>query len=183
MNDKAEKVYAEAFFELYLEQNPDGLKDTLAELDALKGIFDENPDFIKLLSTPTVPVGDKLSMIKEVISSGDISELTGNLLCVLTERARMSCFDGIVKNFRTLYNEHYRIAEITVTASASLSEQLRESIKEKMSAVTGKTVSIKEKVDPSLIGGIIIDYGSTRYDGSVRSRLTELKKELGGVIA
>ncbi len=52
-----------------------------------------------------------------------------------------------------------------------------------MSEVTGKTVSVKEKIDPSLIGGVIIDYGSTRYDGSVRTRLSGLKKELGGVIA
>ena len=52
-----------------------------------------------------------------------------------------------------------------------------------MSEVTGKTVSIKEKVDPSIIGGVVIDYGSTRYDGSIRTRLNELKKELGGVIA
>ncbi len=183
MNDKAEKVYAEAFFELCLEQAPDGLKDTLAELDALKGIFDENPDFIKLLGTPTVPVGDKLDMMKEIIRDGDISELTGNLLCVLTERARMGCFDGIVKNFRASYNDHFRIAEITVTASAPLSEQLREKIRMKMSEVTGKNVSVKEKIDPTLIGGVIIDYGSTRYDGSVRTRLSELKKELGGVIA
>ena len=84
---------------------------------------------------------------------------------------------------RQLYNEHFRIAEITVTASAPLSESVREKIAAKMSEVTGKTVSIKEKVDPSIIGGVVIDYGSTRYDGSVRTRLNELKKELGGVIA
>ena len=94
----------------------------------------------------------------------------------------MGCFSGIVKNFRALYNEHFRIAEITVTASAPLSESVREKIAAKMSEVTGKTVSIKEKV-PSIIGGVVIDYGSTRYDGSVRTRLNELKKELGGVIA
>ena len=89
-----------------------------------------------------------------------------------------------MKNFRALYNEHFRIAEITVTASAPLSESVREKIAAKMSEVTGKTVSIKEKVyDPSIIGGVVIDYGSTRYDGSVRTRLNELKKELGGVIA
>ncbi|MGN1109530.1 MAG: ATP synthase F1 subunit delta, partial [Oscillospiraceae bacterium] len=119
----------------------------------------------------------------EIISDGSISELTGNLLCVLTERGRMGCFGGIVKQFRILYNEHFKIAEITVTSSSPLSEQTRDKIMAKMSEVTGKTVSIKEKVDPSLIGGIVIDYGSTRYDGSVRTRLNGLKKELGGVIA
>ena len=170
MNDKAEKVYADAFFTLCLEETPDTLKNTLGELSAL------------LLGTPTVTMDEKLGMIKDIIADG-ISEYTGNLLCVLTERGRMGCFSGIVKNFRALYNEHFRIAEITVTASAPLSESVREKIAAKMSEVTGKTVSIKEKVDPSIIGGVVIDYGSTRYDGSVRTRLNELKKELGGVIA
>ena len=182
MNDKAEKVYADAFFTLCLEETPDTLKNTLGELSALDGIFREQPDFVKLLGTPTVTMDEKLGMIKDIIADG-ISEYTGNLLCVLTERGRMGCFSGIVKNFRALYNEHFRIAEITVTASAPLSESVREKIAAKMSEGTGKTVSIKEKVDPSIIGGVVIDYGSTRYDGSVRTRLNELKKELGGVIA
>lgn len=59
---------------------------------------------------------EKLGMIKDIIADG-VSEYTGNLLCVLTERGRMGCFSGIVKNFRALYNEHFRIAEITVTAT------------------------------------------------------------------
>ena len=183
MNDKAEKVYAGAFFELCLEEASDRLGDILSELDALNGIFAENPDFVKLLGTPTVPVEEKLGMIKDIISDGGISELTGNLLCVLTERGRMGCFGGIVKQLRILYNDHFRIAEITVTSSSPLSEQVRENIRSRMSDVTGRTVSIKEKVDPSIIGGIVIDYGSTRYDGSVRARLNGLKKELSGVIA
>ena len=122
MNDKAEKVYAEAFFELCLEEGKP--EDVLGELSALDGIFREEPDFVKLLGTPTVPMDEKLGMIKDIIADG-VSEYTGNLLCVLTERGRMGCFSGIVKNFRALYNEHFRIAEITVTASAPLSESVR----------------------------------------------------------
>lgn len=182
MNDKAEKVYAEAFFELCRDEASDRLGDILGELTALNDIFTQNPDFIKLLGTPTVPMDEKLGMMKEVIADG-ISEYTGNLLCVLTECGRMNCFSGIVKNFRALYNDHFRIAEIIVTSSAPLSEQIRAQIAEKMTEVTGKKVSIREKVDPSLIGGVMIDYGSTRYDGSVRTRLSELRRELGGVIA
>ena len=183
MNDKAEKVYAGAFFELCTEEAPDRLSDILGELDALNAIFDGDPEFVKLLGTPTITMDEKLGMMRDIISRGEISEITGNLLCVLTERGRMNCFGGILRHFRASYNDHFRIAEITVTASAPLSEQLREKIRMKMSEVTGKNVSVKEKIDPTLIGGVIIDYGSTRYDGSVRTRLSELKKELGGVIA
>lgn len=183
MNDKAEKVYAGAFFELCTQEAPDSLADILGELTALDGVFAGDPEFIKLLGTPTIPLSEKLTMVKDIISEGDISELTGNLLCVLTEYGRMDCFSGILKHFRELYNEHFRIAEITVTSSAPLSEAVLEKIKAKMTEITGATVSIKEKVDPAIIGGVVIDYGSTRWDGSVRTRLAGLRRELGGVIA
>lgn len=182
MNDKAEKIYGDAFFSLCREQNPAGLKDVLGELTELEKIFSENPGFTKLMSTPTVSLDEKLSLLGEIIKAGNLSELCGNLLCVLCEKHRMNCFSGIVKYFRELYNDEFKIAEITVTTSDPLSDATRQKITEKMSKVIGKTVSITEKVDKKLIGGIVIDYGSRRYDGSVRSRLDALKGELGSVI-
>ncbi|HCD69684.1 MAG TPA: ATP synthase F1 subunit delta [Ruminococcaceae bacterium] len=182
MNDKAEKIYGDAFFSLCREQNPAGLKDVLGELTELEKIFSENPGFTKLMSTPTVSLDEKLSLLGEIIKAGNLSELCGNLLCVLCEKHRMNCFSGIVKYFRELYNDEFKIAEITVTTSDPLSDATRQKIAEKMSKVIGKTVSITEKVDKKLIGGIVIDYGSRRYDGSVRSRLDALKGELGSVI-
>ena len=183
MNDKAEKVYGEAFFELCCEQGDDGLKTTLEELKGLDKVFLENPEFIKLMGTPTVPVDEKVTLCKDIIKSGKISELCGNLLCVLAERGRMSCFSGVVKQFNELYNEKFKLAEITVTSSAPLSDKIKEQIAEKMSKIIGKTVTIKEKIDEGIIGGVVIDYGSRRYDGSVKARLDSLKNELGSVIA
>ena len=183
MNDKAEKVYSEAFFELCLEECPDKLKDVEEELSALESIFSDNPELMKLMGTPTIAADEKISLMKDIISSGKISEFTGNLLCVLAEKGRFGCFDGVVKCFRAKYNEHFKIAEIVVTTSEPLSDDMRSKIAAKMSQVTGKTVTIREKLDPDIIGGVVIDYGSTRYDGSVRARLNAIKNELGSVIA
>ncbi len=183
MNDKAEKVYSEAFFELCMEECPDKLEGVAQELSALEAIFSDNPELVKIMGTPTVAAEEKLSLMKDIIKSGNVSEYTGNLLCVLAERSRFGCFGGIVKCFRAKYNEHFKIAEIVVTTSTPLSEDMRGKIVAKMSEVTGKTVTIREKLDPDIIGGIVIDYGSTRYDGSVRARLNAIKNELGSVIA
>lgn len=183
MNDKAEKVYGEAFFELCLEESPDKLKDIFAELTSLQEIFAENPELTKIMDTPTITVEEKLSLIKDIVASGNVSEYSGNLLCILAERGRFGCYNGIVKNFRAKYNEHFKIAEIVVTTSTPLTDELREKITKKMSEVTGKTVSIREKVDAGIIGGIVIDYGSTRYDGSVSARLNAIKNELSSIIA
>lgn len=183
MNDKAEKVYGEAFFELCLEECPDKLQSITEELTALGGIFRENPELVKIMGTPTISAEEKLSLTKEIIENGNVCELCGNLLCVLAERGRFNCFDGIVKQFRAKYNEHFNIADITVTTSAPLTEELRGRIIARMSEVTGKTVNLREKLDPDIIGGIVIDHGSTRYDGSVKARIGAIKKELGSVIA
>ncbi len=105
------------------------------------------------------------------------------MLCILAEKSRINCFAGIVKTFKELYNEKFKLAEITVTTSSPLSDKMKEQIAEKMSKIIGKTVTINEKVEPGIIGGIIIDYGSKRYDGSVKARLSALRDELGSVIA
>ncbi len=182
MNDKAEKVYGEAFFELCEEQGDAVMKDILEELTALDGIFKENPEFVKLMSTPTVAVEEKISMVEEMSKSGGISELTTNLLCLLAEKSRFGCFSGIIKYFRAEFNERFKLADITVTSAQPLTDALREQIAAKMSQIIGKKVTIIEKVDENLIGGVVIDYGSRRYDGSVKSRLNALKNELASII-
>ncbi len=183
MNDKAEKVYGEAFFSLCMEDAPEKVTDILEELNALDGIFRENAEFVKLMGTPTVSVDEKIAFIDELCKAGGVSELCRNLMCLLAERSRFGCFEGVVKNFRDMYNLQFGIAEITVTTKSPLSEKARAEIIAKMSSITGKKISIREKLDADIIGGIIIDYGSTRYDGSVKSRLNALKNELGSVIA
>lgn len=182
MNDKAEKVYGEAFFELCEEQGDAVMKDILEELTALDGIFKENPEFVKLMSTPTVAVEEKISMVEEMSKSGGISELSTNLLCLLAEKNRFGCFSGIIKYYRAEFNERFKLADITVTSAQPLTDALREQIAAKMSQIIGKKVTIIEKVDENLIGGVIIDYGSRRYDGSVKSRLNALKNELASII-
>lgn len=182
MNDNAAKVYGEAFFELCCEENENGLKDSLEELTELEKIFSQNPEFIKLMSTPTIPIDEKIGLCHEIAKAGNVSELGENLLCILAEKSRMSCFSGVVKYFREMYNIKFKLADITVTSTEPLSDAMKEKISAKMSQVIGRTVTIIEKVDPAIIGGIVIDYGSRRYDGSVKARLNALKAELGSVI-
>lgn len=183
MNDKAEKIYGEAFFELCCEEGESTLKDTLDELTELDKIFSQNPEFLKLMGTPTIAIDEKIGLCREIAKEGGVSELTGNLMCILAEKSRMGCFSGVVKYFREMYNIKFKLADITVTTSEPLSDEMKEKIAAKMSQVIGKTVSIIEKIDPNIIGGIVIDYGSRRYDGSVKARLNALKQELGSVIA
>jgi F-type H+-transporting ATPase subunit delta len=186
-----EKTYADALFSLLAddcEQNSE--KDSgkavfdsvLAQLESIRDIISGTPEFIKLLNTPTVSGEEKLQLV-DTVFGGRTSDYVGNFMRLLTIKKRMSYFTKIYAAFRESYNERFGIADITVTSSIPLTEPMRKKITERMSQITGKTVSVTEKVDKSIIGGIMIDYGNTRLDGSVKTRLAELKKDLSGIIA
>lgn len=181
MTGMAEKNYGDALFGLILEENADMLKTVQEELTAVDKILTDVPELIKLTKTPTVEMKEKLSVIDEAFQ-GKVSDYTYRFLMVLTENGRLSYFGRICRYFNSLCNDRFGVAEITVVSSQPIGDGLKASIRAKMAEITGKTVTLREETDPSLIGGVVIRYGGKSYDGSVRARLDALKKEIGGVI-
>ncbi len=181
MTGMVEKNYGDALFELILEENPEMLKTVQEELSAVDRILADAPELIKLSKTPTVEMKEKLSVL-DAAFRGRVSDYTYRFLSVLTESGRLPYFDRICRYFRTLCNERLGIAEVTVISTESVGDALKAEIRRKMAEITGKTVVLKEETDPSLIGGVVLRYGSRSFDGSVRARLEALKKEIGGVI-
>ncbi|MCL2086803.1 MAG: ATP synthase F1 subunit delta [Oscillospiraceae bacterium] len=181
-----EKVYSEALFSLVSESAADGaqevLTNMLSELKAVEQIFADTPEFVKLMKTPVVSQEEKLELIDKAFS-GNVCEYLLNFLKVLVSNHRIGGFERVVREFRQRYNNAFGIMEITVTATAPLSDDLRGKIKAKMETLTNKTILLSEKVDTTLIGGIILDYGSTRLDGSVKTRLEALKNDITNIIA
>lgn len=180
MTGKIEKIYSEAVFELACEQNcEDKVKE---ELDVLAVVFEDNPAFAKLLTVPTVTVGEKLEIIENVFK-GKLSELTYNLLSVVTEKGRAAAVPAIAEDYKKRWHEMKNIAEVKVTTSVPLSEALREKLQAKLEAVYKKTVILTECVDPAIMGGIVLNYGNTMLDGSVKTKLEALQKRIKGIIA
>lgn len=183
MNGKAAKAYGDALFELIREEQPDKLTETLNTLRELNKVLDENPSFIKLMKTPTISMEEKLTIMNDLCTKGGIDGYVSNFLMVLTEKGRLDCLSGIYERFLTLHNEHFKIAEITVTTSVPLTEELRKKITARMEEVTGMSISMTEKTDPAILGGIVISYGNERLDGSIKSKLDGIKEKLFSVIA
>ncbi len=181
MTGIVEKNYGDALFELILEENPGSLKVICDELCSVNKIFNEVPDFIKLAKTPTVSVTEKTAAIKEAFF-GKVSDYTYRFLMLITENGRLDYFGKISDYFTSRCNEQLGVAEVTVVTTAPLSDEAKAKIKLKMAEVTGKTISLKEEIDPSIIGGIVLKYGSRSFDGSIKSRLNALKNEIGSVV-
>ncbi len=176
-----EKVYGDALFALAAEESDDTLKEIFGQLKSVRGIFDGAPEFIKLLKAPTVSGADKCNIIDEAFR-GRIHEYLYNFLSVLVENGRAEYIGKITEYFTLLYNEHFGLADVEVVSAAGLSDETTEKIKRKMEQVTGKKVTLRLRTDPSIIGGVMINYDGTRIDGSIRSRLEQLRGEIAGLI-
>lgn len=180
MTGTVEKVYSEAVFELAKEQSrTDEIKDELASLAV---VFNDNPELGKLLSAPTVGIGEKLDIVEKLFK-GRVSDTSYNLLCVVTEKGRARLIPAIVEDYKNRWYEMKNITEVKVTTSVPLSDSLKAKLKAKLEKVWGKSVILTETVDPDIMGGIVVNYGNTMMDGSVKSKLEAIQKQIKGVIA
>lgn len=186
MTGAVEKNYSQALFDALLEEKgsldeKEKLEQAKNQLEAVSGIISSCGGFEKLMDSPAVSDEEKLGVIKDAFG-GKLSRCVYNFLCVLTEGKRWGYFEKIRRVFSNMCNDSLGIAEITVTTPYPLSEEQREKIAKKMSDIVGKKIKMSEKTDKTLMGGIIIDYGDTRMDGSVKTRLENLKGSLSQLI-
>lgn len=180
MAETLERVYASALFELCCENNC--LSEVYDEFGLTDKIFSENEDFLKLLSSPLVTDRDKHDILDKTFS-GKVTDLFMDFLCVLTDKGRANAFSDVYNEFRDMYNKQMNILEVKVTTSEKMSENIREKLVNKLSSVTGKTIMLDEKIDESLLGGIIVKYDNTEIDSSVKGKLDKLKKQIDSTIA
>lgn len=173
MSGDVGKIYADALFELCKDDNS---YDTVhKDLNDCNKVFTDNPELIKIMSAPTITAEEKIALIDKIF---DGCGIVSNLLCILAEKNRIVCIDRITETFNALYNEFKNIAEMTVTTCVPLNDDMRTKLIAKLSKQFGKTVVLTEKVDPSIIGGVIVKYGNTMMDNSVRTKLASVNREL-----
>ncbi len=185
MAESVGKVYGTAFFQLCEEENC--LEKAYNELgEVIKLLYEGNDDdvseYVKFLSSPLISADEKVQSLKSVLES-QLSALTLDFLCLVTEKGRFRYMSEIFGEFKQMYNDKMNILEVTAVTAEPLSGRLRDKLKTKLESVTGKTVLLSEKVDKSLIGGIVIRYGNAQIDSSVKTRLDKLKAQINGVIA
>lgn len=169
------KRYAVALFQLAKEQN--ALDRFEAELRTIKQVFNENEDFLTVLSNPKLSIDRKKLMVKEAFSS--FSQMTLNTLYLLLDRHREDMILDVADEFIELANNEHGIAEAKVFSVRPLSEDEKTGISSVFAAKVGKvSLKIENVVDKSLIGGVKLRIGNRIYDGSVKGKLERLEREL-----
>lgn len=166
---------------LFLLSEEDGTTETMREdISALSEILIKNPKYTKLLDTPAVPKQEKLLLI-----DGALGVLNGNLVNLvkmLCERHSVYLFPSVASAFAAEYDEARGIERVeAVTAIAMTAEQIS-AIKAKLTALTGKTIVLKNTIDPGILGGVKLRYSGIQLDGSVKTRLDRFERSLKSVV-
>ncbi len=172
---KAGDLYGQSLYDLAAEENL--TDDILGEMEAVKGILSENPDYVALLSEPSVPRNERLKLVDEALGDS-LTPYHLNFIKILIEKGLVREYSACLKRFRKSYNEDHGIAEALVTTAVALDGAQLKLLQEKLEKISGKKVLLKQKTDPDILGGVRVDLEGQLFDGSVKGRLSELRKRV-----
>lgn len=167
-------IYGNSLHALAAEEGVDALiKEQLAAVEEARA---ETPDFFSALDAPQLPAEEKLKMTGEVLEG--CHPYVVNTAKLLVERRSFAAFGYLVKAYDKAYNRAHNIAPVTAVSAAPLSESEVSAIKEKLKKQLGKEIVLSCRVDPSVLGGVVLRTDGLQIDGSVRGRLEAIKKEI-----
>ena len=168
--------YASALFELALEERAiDAIKADLERFDAL---IAESPDLRRLVRSPAFTAETQARALAAVLETAGIGGVAGRFLQVVAANRRLFAVQDMIKAFRKLVAEHKGEVSAEVTLAERPSAQHLDAIKGALNAVTKKDVQVDVKVDPSIIGGLIVKLGSRMVDSSLRTKLNSIKQAM-----
>lgn len=176
---QAGNVYGQALYGLAKDENLSGR--ILQELTVLERSFQEEPQFLRLLSAPNVTVEERCRILDECFRD-KVQIYVLNFLKILTEKGIAKSFSDCVRAYQDQYNQDHNILPVTAVTAVSLSEDQVKRLTDKLSAITGKTAQITNRVDPACLGGVRLDYDGKRVDGSVASRLETVRNMLKNTV-
>lgn len=167
------RPYASALFDLSVaDKNVEAVE---ADLQALSTLIDESPDFSRFLRSPVIGAEQKAETIDAILPRAGLNPLVGNLVKLVARNGRLFALPAIIADFRERAATARGEVAAEVTSAAPLTAAQLQSLAETLKQKIGKTVTLVERVDPSLIGGLIVKVGSRMIDTSLRTKLTQMK--------
>lgn len=172
------KMYGGSLYDLAAEERADS--EILAQLDECVGLLRDNPDYLRLLSTPSLPKKERCGLLDEALR-GEIHIYLLNFLKILCERGQLRQLAECARAYRLRYNAAHGILEATAVSAVALTSDQARRLQNKLETVTGKQIDLHCKVDPGVLGGIRLDIDGTELDGTVQSRLSGLRSSIAAV--
>ena len=172
-------VYGDALYNLALEE---GLSDTvMAELEVLHQCFLETPEYLSLLSSPTISKQERCQILDNSFR-GKVHIYVLNFLKILTEKGYMRHFSDCRKAYEESYNRDNGILPVTAYTAVALSRKQADRLAAKLTRITGKRVKLISRIDPNVLGGVRLDYDGKRLDDTVSHRLDAIRNMLKNTV-
>lgn len=172
--------YAEALFQIGEEEE---LTDMLyQELSEIVNLIKVNQDLFSILKSPVISKKEKISLIDNIFED-KININIKNFLKILIEQDRISFISDISDSYKELLNEKNNILEGFVISAIPMKKEEIKELEEKLSEKYNKNVTLENKVDKSILGGVLVRLGNEEIDGTVKTRLDKMKEQLSQVIS
>ena len=172
-------VYAQALYDLARDEALVG--DILHQLKLLQDAFVQNPEFVRLLSTPNLSKEERCGIIHESFA-GRVQPYVLNFLKILTEKGCIKHFSDCCDAYRQMYNRDNGILPVTAITAVSLNPAQAEKLTAKLCQITGKQVKLHNRVDPEVLGGVRLDYDGKQLDDTVSHRLDAVRSLLKNTV-
>lgn len=178
IDDPVAGRYAEACFELVKSQGR--LEEASRDLSRVKGLVSQHLELRQFLVNPGVESADKLSVLDSLMA-GEWAEEVRAFIRMVLDMGRAEALGEIAEAFGTLVDEARGIARVRVRTARPLTGALKTALTRRLERLGHKQVEMVEEADPALLGGIQVFIGNRVFDGSLRTKLAELRQRLKGV--
>lgn len=172
--------YANALFELADEA---GVLDTVAkDLDGVVALIEANPDLARLVASPAIPHAAQARAMQAVLAKAGASPLVQQFIGVVASNGRLFALTPIIAQFQQELAQSRGEVAAEVTSAIPLNQTLTRELRQSVAKMAGsKKTALVLKVDPSLIGGLIVRVGSLMIDSSIKSKVNRLELTMKGV--
>jgi F-type H+-transporting ATPase subunit delta len=171
--------YAAALFELAREERQ--LPQVEADLATFRAMLDESGDLRRLIRSPVISAEDQAKALEVVLAKAGVSPLTANFFKLIARNRRLFAAADMIRDFRALLaRERDEVSADVASAHPLTGEQLT-SLKDALRVQIGKDVQVNTRVDPALLGGLVVKVGSKMIDSSLRTKLNNLKVAMKGI--
>lgn len=171
--------YASAFWDLAKESSQ--VKQVEADLSKFQALLDESEDLRRMVLSPVISTDDQARAIDAILAKAGIGGLSANFFKLITKNRRLFAAADIMKGFRALAAKDRGEVTAEVTSAVALNDAQIAELKNSLKASVGKDVTLNARVDPSLLGGLVVKVGSRMIDSSLKTKLQNLKVSLNGL--
>ncbi|MBU0680445.1 MAG: F0F1 ATP synthase subunit delta [Proteobacteria bacterium] len=172
------KRYAKALLAVGKDEN--ALDEYATSLNEFAALVAGNPELADALANPIYPLDAREGVMREIVKAAGVSTMMGNFLKLLVQKRRADVLGDIAEMFQNLVDQENNTCQGVVTSATEISADLQAKIQKTLEKITGKRVTVTNKVDASIIGGMIAKVGDLVMDGSIRTQLEDLKESIKG---